>query len=200
MERDNMNRPFNTTFKKQGNKIVEINTTKATPVQTEAQNQYAIDAMNKIENLKQQHIQGKIPATSNPPYTNPGAIIRDRSGNMVNTIPTYKTGGYYIIFPGSNDGYYLLFSNGKTYIQGEMENKESEMNVLFRNGAGHVSESEMQSIVKSKPSFANLKSIYQILKPVSNVGDSILPSTWAGNDVIQADAFRYDRNTSTIIW
>jgi hypothetical protein len=78
------------------------------------------------------------------------------------------TGGYFITNDDPQEQYYLLFNEGMTFILTSGQSQGDPMSVLYRAGSGHVSQADMQSIIKAKLSLTRLKQFYRVVEPTTH--------------------------------
>lgn len=101
------------------------------------------------------------------PFTNEPLYGKDAK------FPTLS-GGYYITNDDPAEGYYLLFNGGMVFILTNGQSQGDYMSVLYRPGSGHLSQADMQSIIKAKLSLSKLKAYYRIVLPTTHVNPSQL--------------------------
>jgi hypothetical protein len=144
-------------------------------------------------------------------------VTPDRFTGEMLAGPKYptRTGGYYITQDNPSESYYLLFAEGKTFILPAIEGVGKPMRVLYRPGKGVAMQAEMDAIIKSKPTLAQLKQYYKIIAvtrtqrtldaspdEVWSLSGGMTTNPWiAGDAVIYFhEPFRLDPSSATIVW
>lgn len=127
-----------------------------------------------------------------------------------NAIPTYGE-AFFVTNDDPAEGYYLLFNSGMTFVLASSQGRGDYMSVLYRAGSGHLSETDMQSIIKAKLPLSQLKEYYRIITPTVHVKpETIMGQPWQMMNtrldwvnptfILIQQLFRCDRDSAQIVW